>query len=195
VSVSQEKIGSNILDAIANGTTEGLKLAVNVGAMLLVFVAFIAMMNGILGWVGDVTTINDWVAIKTPYNSLSLELILGYTFAPLMWLIGIAKEDMALMGQLLGIKLAASEFVGYIQLAELKNMASATHFTYNKSIIMATYMLCGFANFASIGIQIGGIGSLAPGQRKTLSKFGMKALLGGTIASLISATIAGMIIG
>ena len=112
-----------------------------------------------------------------------------------MWLIGVAKEDMALMGQLLGIKLAASEFVGYIQLAELKNVANATHLTYNKSIIMATYMLCGFANFASIGIQIGGIGSLAPGQRKTLSEFGMKALIGGTIASLMSATIAGMIIG
>ncbi len=195
VTVSQDKIGSNLLDAIANGTTEGLKLAVNVGAMLLVFVAFIAMINGLLGWVGNVTTLNNAIASNTPYQNLSLELILGYTFAPLMWLIGIAKEDMALMGQLLGIKLAASEFVGYIQLAELKNIANATHLTYNKSIIMATYMLCGFANFASIGIQIGGIGSLAPGQRKTLSKFGMKALLGGTIASLISATIAGMIIG
>ena len=195
VKVSQEKIGTNILDAIANGTTEGLKLAVNVGAMLLVFVAFIAMINGILGWVGDVSSLNEWVANNTPYQSLSLELILGYVFAPLMWLMGVAKEDMALMGQLLGIKLAASEFVGYIQLADLKNVASATHLTYNKSIIMATYMLCGFANFASIGIQIGGIGSLAPGQRKQLSKFGMKALIGGTIASLISATIAGMIIG
>ncbi|MDO6596280.1 nucleoside transporter C-terminal domain-containing protein [Oceanihabitans sp. 2_MG-2023] len=195
VSVSSEKIGSNILDAIANGTTEGLRLAVNVGAMLLVFVAFIAMLNGILGWVGDVTTINTWIAANTAYQSLSLELILGYIFAPLMWLIGVATEDMTLMGQLLGIKLAASEFVGYIQLADLKNVASATHLTYNKSIIMATYMLCGFANFASIGIQIGGIGSLAPGQRKTLSEFGMKALIGGTIASLMSATIAGMIIG
>lgn len=195
VSVSQEKIGSNLLDAIANGTTEGLKLAVNVGAMLLVFVAFIAMFNGILGWAGDVTTLNGWIASHTPYQSLSLELILGYAFAPLMWLIGVSTEDMALMGQLLGIKLAASEFVGYIQLADLKNVANATHLKYEKSIIMATYMLCGFANFASIGIQIGGIGSLAPGQRKTLSKFGMKALIGGTIASLISATIAGMIIG
>ncbi|WP_452596879.1 nucleoside transporter C-terminal domain-containing protein [Pontimicrobium sp. MEBiC01747] len=195
VTVSQEKIGSNILDAIANGTTEGLRLAVNVGAMLLVFVAFIAMVNGILGWVGNVSTLNTWVAANTPYQSLSLELILGYVFAPLMWLMGVAKEDMALMGQLLGIKLAASEFIGYIQLAELKNIASAMHLTYNKSIIMATYMLCGFANFASIGIQIGGIGSLAPGQRKVLSKFGLKALIGGTIASLISATIAGMIIG
>ena len=195
VEVSSEKIGSNILDAIAIGTTEGLKLAVNVGAMLLVFVAFIAMFNGILGWLGSFTTINTWVAANSSYDQLSLEAILGTVFAPLMWLIGVAKEDMMMMGQLLGIKLVASEFVGYIQLADLKNVANATHLTYEKSIIMATYMLCGFANFASIGIQIGGIGSLAPGQRKTLSKFGMKALIGGSIASLISATIAGMIIG
>lgn len=195
VKVSSEKIGSNILDAIANGTTEGLKLAVNVGAMLLVFVAFIAMVNGILGWVGDITSMNEWMAANTSYPELSLEAILGTIFAPLMWLIGVAKEDMMMMGQLLGIKLAASEFVGYIQLADLKNTANAAHLNYEKSIIMATYMLCGFANFASIGIQIGGIGSLAPGQRTQLSKFGMKALLGGSIASLISATIAGMIIG
>lgn len=195
VKVSQDKIGSNFLDAIANGTTEGLKLAVNVGAMLLVFVAFIAMINGILGWLGGFTSINSWVADNSAYDSLSLEAILGTIFAPLMWLIGVAKEDMMMMGQLLGIKLAASEFVGYIQLADLKDVSNELHLNYEKSIIMATYMLCGFANFASIGIQIGGIGSLAPGQRKTLSKFGMKALIGGTIASLISATIAGMIIG
>ncbi|MFD0862798.1 nucleoside transporter C-terminal domain-containing protein [Sungkyunkwania multivorans] len=195
VKVSSEKIGSNILDAIANGTTEGLRLAVNVGAMLLVFVAFIAMINGILGWIGGVSTLNDWMAANTAYPALSLEAILGTIFAPLMWLIGVAKEDVMMMGQLLGIKLAASEFVGYIQLADLKNPSNPIHLTYNKSIIMATYMLCGFANFASIGIQIGGIGSLAPRQRKTLSEFGMKALIGGTIASLISATIAGMIIG
>jgi len=195
VDVSVEKIGTNVLDAIANGTTEGLRLAVNVGAMLLVFVAFIAMFNGILGWLGDWTSLNDWVSVNSSYSELSLEAILGTIFAPLMWLIGVAKEDMMMMGQLLGIKLVASEFVGYIQLADLKNTANATHLTYQKSIIMATYMLCGFANFASIGIQIGGIGSLAPGQRKTLSKFGMKALIGGSIASLISATIAGMIIG
>jgi len=193
--VSQEKIGSNILESIANGTTEGLKLALNIGAMLLVFLAFIAMINGILAWVGGWTTLNDWVASNTSYKNFSLEFILGYAFAPLMWLIGIAKEDVALMGQLLGIKLAASEFVGYIQLAELKNPLNLLHLKYEKSIIMATYMLCGFANFASIGIQIGGIGSLAPGQRKTLSEFGIKALIGGTIASLLSATIAGAIIG
>lgn len=195
IEVSQDNIGSNVLDAIANGTTEGLKLAANVGAMLLVFIAFIAMINYGFGKIGNVTGLNALIANNTPYAALSLEFILGYIFSPLMWLIGVAKEDMALMGQLLGIKLAASEFVGYIQLAELKNVASATHLKFEKSIIMATYMLCGFANFASIGIQIGGIGSLAPGQRKTLSEFGLKALIGGTIASLLSATIAGMIIG
>jgi len=195
IHISQEKIGSNILESIANGTTEGLKLALNIGAMLLVFLAFIAMINGVLGWVGNFTTLNDWVASNTSYEAFSLEFILGYAFAPLMWLIGIAKEDIALMGQLLGIKLAASEFVGYIQLADLKNPLNLLHLKYEKSIIMATYMLCGFANFASIGIQIGGIGSLAPGQRKTLSEFGIKTLIGGTIASLLSATIAGAIIG
>ena len=195
VRVSSQKIGTNAFDAIANGTTEGLKLAVNIGAMLLVFIAFIALINGVLEWIGEITTLNDWMAVNTFYPKLSLEAILGYVFAPLMWLIGVAKEDMMIMGQLLGIKLAASEFVGYIQLADLKDPASMVHFMYNKSIIMATYMLCGFANFASIGIQIGGIGSLAPSQRKTLSKFGLKALIGGTLASLISATLAGMIIG
>src|SRR5690606_13233646 len=121
--------------------------------------------------VGDVTTINEWVAAISAYKSLSLEAILGTIFAPLMWLIGVAREDMTMMGQLLGIKLAASEFIGYIQLAELKNVSNDLHHNYEKSIIMATYMLCGFANFASNGIQIGGIGSLAPGQRKKLSKF------------------------
>src|SRR5690606_9975843 len=160
IKVTQENIGSNILDAIANGTTEGLKLAANVGAMLLVFIAFIAMINYGFGKVGGFTGLNSWIASNTPYAAFSLEFILGYIFSPLMWLIGVAKEDMALMGQLLGIKLAASEFVGYIQLAELKNVANATHLKFEKSVIMATYMLCGFANFASIGIQIGGIGSL-----------------------------------
>jgi concentrative nucleoside transporter, CNT family len=195
VEVSKEKIGSNILDAISTGTTEGLKLAANVGAMLLVFIAFIAMINYSLGWVGDWSGLNGVIAENTPYSAFSLETILGIVFAPLMWLIGVASEDMMLMGQLLGVKLAASEFVGYIQLADLKDPGNAMHLTYNKSVIMATYMLCGFANFASIGIQIGGIGSLAPNQRKTLSEFGLKAVIGGSLASLMSATIAGMIIG
>ena len=195
VEVSSDKIGSNILDAIATGTTEGLKLAANVGAMLLVFVAFIAMINYGFNKIGEVTTLNSFLAAYTPYESFSIEAILGTIFAPLMWLIGVATEDVMLMGQLLGIKLAASEFVGYIQLADLKNPINDISFTYQKSVIMATYMLCGFANFASIGIQIGGIGSLAPGQRKTLSEFGLKAVIGGTIASLLSATLAGMLIG
>ena len=195
VTVSQEKIGSNLLDAIANGTTEGLRLAVNVGAMLLVFVAIIAMLNGGLALIGNLTSLNEIIAANTAYDKLSIEFILGFLFAPLMWLIGVPSIDMTLMGQLLGIKLAASEFIGYIQLSELKDVTNSIHLTYEKSVIMATYMLCGFANFASIGIQIGGIGSLAPGQRKTLSEFGLKALIGGTIASLMSATIAGMIIG
>jgi len=195
IEVSYEKIGTNFLDAIANGTTEGLKLAANVGAMLLVFVAFIALFNGVFGWIGTVTPINEWMASHTAYQSLSLESVMGLIFSPLMWLIGVAAEDITLMGQLLGVKLASSEFVAYTQLASLKDMTQATHFTYNKSVIMATYMLCGFANFASIGIQIGGIGSLAPNQRKVLSAFGLKAVLGGSLASLISATIAGIILG
>ena len=193
--VSMDKIGSNLLDAIANGTTEGLRLAANVGAMLLVFVALIAMINYGLDAIGGAVGLNTFVAEHTQYEKFSLEAILGTIFYPVMWLIGVAEEDSMLMGQLLGIKLAASEFVGYIQLAELKDLSNVIHFKYEKSIIMSTYMLCGFANFASIGIQIGGIGSLAPGQRKTLSQFGMRALLGGTLASLMSATIAGMILG
>ena len=193
--VSQEKIGSNLLDAISNGTTEGLKLAANVGAMLLVFIAFIAMINFGFEKIGSFSNLNNWISENTPYDLLSLQFILGYIFSPLMWIIGVAKEDMALMGQLLGIKLAASEFIGYMQLSELKDVTNVIHLNYEKSIIMATYMLCGFANFASIGIQIGGIGSLAPNQRENLSKFGFLAVVGGTLASLLSATIAGMIIG
>jgi len=204
VKVSYENIGSNVLDAIANGTTEGLKLAANVAAMLLVFIAFIAMANSILGWVGDLSlnkisfgilenkaNLNNGIAFYTQYSKLSIETILGLIFAPLMWLIGVGKEDIMTMGQLLGIKLASSEFVAYTQLASLKDPSNAVHLVHNKSVIMATYMLCGFANFASIGIQIGGIGSLAPGQRKNLSEFGLKAVLGGSIASLFSATIIG----
>ena len=193
--VSKDKIGTNFLEAISNGTSEGLKLAANIGAMLLVFLAFIAMINYFLNGVGDLFQINQLISENTVYQKLSLELILGFLFSPLMWLIGVAKEDITLMGQLLGIKLAASEFIGYIQLSTLKDVSSEVHLNYQKSIVMATYMLCGFANFASIGIQIGGIGALEPKQKKNLSKLGFLAVLGGTIASLLSATIAGMIIG
>ena len=193
--IENQAFGSNILAAITNGTTQGLKLAVNVGAMLLVFVALLALVNdalsGLGGWIG----LNDVIAANTPYKELTLEFILGYIFAPLMWLIGVAKEDITLVGQLLGIKLAASEFVAYVQLADLKNMGSSMHLMYEKSIVMSTFILCGFANFSSIGIQIGGIGILAPNQHKNLSELGLKAVLGGTLVSLMSATMAGMILG
>ena len=195
VSISREKIGSNLLSAISIGTGEGIKMAVNVGAMLLVFIALIAMLSNIFSVIGDVLGINNWIAKNTIYDNLSIEFLLGYLFAPIVWIIGVAKEDMALMGQLLGIKLVASEFVGYTQLVELKNELNPIHFSYQKSIIMATYMLCGFANFASIGIQIGGIGIIAPKIKKILTELGLKAMIAGTLVSLMSATIAGIILG
>jgi CNT family concentrative nucleoside transporter len=191
--VSDEVVGSNFLDAMSKGTTEGLKLAANVGAMLLVFFAFIAMANYGFQKLGDVLGINGWVAAVSDgsFKQLSLEFLLGYLFAPIMWLIGVATEDITLAGRLVGEKIIASEFVGYESLATLKAQGA---FAYQRSIVMSTYMLCGFANFASIGIQIGGIGSLAPSRRQWLSEFGLRALLGGTLASLLSATIVGMLV-
>ena len=195
VKISRDKIGSNFLSAISIGTNEGIKMAVNVGAMLLVFIALIAMLSSMLASLGDLIGLNDWIAEHTIYKTFSIEFILGYLFAPLMWIIGVAKEDVALMGQLIGIKLAASEFVGYTQLVGLKDSSNAIHLSYQKSVIMATYMLCGFANFASIGIQVGGIGIIAPKIRKTLTELGFKAMIAGTLVSLMSATIAGIILG
>ena len=195
IDISNVSIGDNFLSSISAGTSEGIKMAVNVGAMLLVFLALIAMINGGLSGLGNLFGINSWIENNTIYDSFSIEFLLGYLFAPLMWLIGVAKEDITIMGQLLGIKLVASEFVGYTQLVDLKNINSNIHFTYQKSVIMATYMLCGFANFASIGIQIGGIGIIAPKRRKMLTELGLKAMIAGTIVSLISASIAGIIIG
>lgn len=194
IEITRDKVGNNILDAVSNGTTEGLKLAANVAAMLLSFIAFIAFFNFICLKIGDWTNLNEVIARATNgnYDSLSLQFMLGYLFAPVMWLIGVGGEDITLMGRLLGEKVIMTEFVGYISLADLK---TAGAFTFNKSVIMATYMLAGFANFASIGIQIGGIGSLAPNQRVLLARFGMRALLAGTLASLMSATIIGMILG
>lgn len=192
--VSRENIGSNVLDAISNGTSEGVRLMVNVAAMLLAFIAFIALFNVIFGKVGDWTGLNELIASGTDgrYDRLSLQFLLGYIFSPIMWLIGVCSEDMVLVGRLLGEKLILTEFIGYISLADLK--ASGV-FTETKSIIMATYVLCGFANFASIGIQIGGIGALAPSKRVLLSKYGVRSLVAGTLASLLSATIIGMILG
>ena len=195
ISISSDRIGSNLLSAISIGTGEGIKMAVNVAAMLLVFIALIAMVSSIFTGIGDLIGINTWIASNTPYESFSIEFLLGYLFAPLMWIIGVATEDVALMGQLLGVKIVASEFVGYTQLVDLKNSMSPTHFSYQKSVIMATYMLCGFANFASIGIQIGGIGIIAPKIRKLLTELGFKAMIAGSIVSLMSATIAGIILG
>ncbi|MBU1010683.1 MAG: Na+ dependent nucleoside transporter [Bacteroidetes bacterium] len=194
VEITKEQIGSNALDAISNGTTEGLKLAANVAAMLLVFIAFLAMINYITVSLGSWFGLNQMISNATDgmYSQLSLQFMLGYLFSPVMWLIGVSTHDITLLGRLLGEKIIMTEFIGYVSLSDMKSSGILTD---SKSIIMATYMLCGFANFASIGIQIGGIGSLAPNQRVLLSKFGLKALLGGTLASLMSATIVGMLIG
>ena len=195
IEISTDVTGTNLLSAITNCTRDGIKMAVNVGAMLLVFLALIALVNGIFYQIADVFGLNNWIEQNTDYESFSLELILGCLFAPLMWLIGIAYEDIYLMGQLLGVKLAASEFVAYIELASLQDVGNALHLTYQKSVIMATIMLCGFANFASIGIQIGGIGILAPGKSKLLTELGFKAMIAGTLVSLLSATFVGMLLG
>lgn len=188
LSISKEKLGTNVLEAIANGTTDGLKLAVNVGAMLLVFIALMAFGNFALGKIGDVTHLNDMIAASTPYDSLSFQFILGYIGAPIVWMIGVDAVDMVLVGELLGQKTVLNEFIAYPRLGELKSTGAISE----KSVIISTYMLCGFANFASIGIQIGGIGSLVPTRKGLLSKLGMKALLGGTIACLMTAAIVGM---
>ena len=195
ITIPTDKIGNNFIGTLSMGTAEGVRMAVNVGAMLLVFISLIAMINGVFFGIGDGLGLNKWVIENTPYENFSLELILGYLFAPLMWLIGVETMDMAIMGQLLGLKLVASEFVGYIELASLKNINNTLHFGYQKSVLMASYLLCGFANFASIGIQVGGISVIAPMQRKNLSELGLKAMIGGTIVSLMSATIAGAILG
>ncbi|RDK83845.1 NupC/NupG family nucleoside CNT transporter [Marinirhabdus gelatinilytica] len=195
LNISKEKIGTNILDAISRGTTEGLKLAVNVGAMLLVFTAVIAVFNWITAdLIGAPTGLNDVIASATEgrYDSFSLQYILGNIFAPVAWIIGVPAEDIVVIGQLLGEKTILNEFYAYASLSELKQAGAITNY---RSIVIATYALCGFANFASIGIQIGGIGVLAPKQRTTLAKFGIKALIGGTVAALLTATIAGMLIG
>jgi len=189
LSISKERIGTNALEAISNGTTDGLKLAVNVGAMLLVFTAMMAFGNAALGKVGHWTHLNSIIAEYTPYSSLSFNMLLGYIGAPIVWMIGVCQEDMLLVGQLLGEKTILNEFVAYTTLGGMK---ADGIFAEEKSVIMATYILCGFANFASIGIQIGGIGALAPSKKGLLSSLGFKALIGGTLACLFTAAIVGM---
>lgn len=185
--VSKERLGGSTLEAIANGTTDGVRLAVNVAAMLLVFISLIALCNFGLDLLGRKTGLNALIAHGGLYDKLSFEFLMGYIFAPVAWVMGVPWEDATLFGQLLGEKTILNEFVAYPHLGELQDRMS------QKSVLMATYALCGFANFASIGIQIGGIGALAPNRKGELAKFGMKALIGGTLACLSTAILVGMI--
>ena len=194
IKIETKNKNGNILLSITGGTIEGVKLAVNVGAMLLVFIAFIALLNDIMWLIGELFNLNGLISESTSFNHFSIEFVLGYLFAPMMWLIGVTYQECAIMGQLLGVKIVSSEFVAFIQLADLKNINNSIELLSKKSITMATFMLCGFANLTSIGIQIGGIGVLAPAQRKNLSEMGFKAMIAGTIVSLISACIAGALI-
>lgn len=183
----------NLLDAIATGTTDGLKLAVNVGVMLLVFTALVAFVNQIIAkFVGSWTGLNEWVVTFTngSFTQFDFTFVLGMLFAPIAWILGTPVEDLLTIGQLLGKKTVINEFVAY---AELDTYRRAGINLNPKSILIATYALCGFSNFASIGIQIGGISALAPNQRKNLTELGIKALIGGTIACFLTAAIAGML--
>lgn len=189
--IPREKIGSNALEAIANGTTDGLKLAANVGAMLLAFIALMAMGNYILNMIGSATNLNDLIASNTSYNKLSFQFLIGYTCSPVAMGMGVPAADAVLVGQLLGEKTILNEFYAYTSLGSMKAQGL---FSSEKSVIMATYVLCGFANFASIGIQIGGIGSLAPSKKQALSELGFRALIGGTLACLFTAVVVGMLL-
>jgi concentrative nucleoside transporter, CNT family len=167
---------SNVLGAIARGTVDGLHLALNVGAMLIVFLALLALLNALMGW----------VHIYIHWFPYSLQQILGWIFAPVAWLIGVSWHDASAIGNLLGTRMVLNEFVAFAELGKIKDTLDPRTFT------IATFALCGFANFSSIGIQIGGIGALAPEQRDQLAKFGIRAMLAGTMANLISASIVGI---
>ena len=186
--------GRNVFDALSSGTTDGIRLAVTVAGMLIVFLALISMTNFLFSKFGALAHLNVFINSSSDgrYSQLSLQYILGYIFAPLIWLTGICYQDVLLVGRLLGEKLILTEFIGYLSLADLKATGS---FLQERTIVMSTYILCGFANFASIGIQVGGIGSIAPEIRHLLSQNALKALIAGTLTSLISATIMGMILG
>lgn len=193
LTISKEKIGTNLLDAICIGTTDGLRLAVNIGGMLIVFTALVAFFNYILGaWIGGPTGLNLWVESITHgmYKTFSLEFILGSIFAPVAWLMGIDSQHIMMSGQLLGTRTVLNEFVAYIQLSDMK---TAGTFTDPRALMILTYALCGFANIVSIGIQVGGIGALAPNQRPNLARLGVKALIGGSLACFIPACVAGML--
>ena len=195
LNIDKTKIGSGPLEAISNGTTEGIKLAVNVGGMILVFLAFIAMINYVLSdVVGQYSGLNKWVNTVSDgtYKEFKLQMILGYLFAPVAWVIGIPWNDTLLAGQLLGEKTVINEFIAYISLGDMQSKGLISN---TRTVVIMTYALCGFSNFASIGIQIGGIGTIAPNQRPTLAKLGMRALLGGTLACLMTAAVAGIFYG
>ncbi|MGB0914721.1 MAG: NupC/NupG family nucleoside CNT transporter [Crocinitomicaceae bacterium] len=185
--VPKDKIGANALEAITNGTTEGLKLAANVGAMLIVFMSLIALVNYSLGKIGDWTTLNDLIASGGMYTQLSFESIAGYLLAPVSWMMGVEWQDCMYFGQLLGEKTILNEFIAYPHLGVIQDELS------QKTVIMSTYVLCGFANIASIGIQVGGIGILVPEKRSILAKYGVIALIGGTLACMSTAVLAGML--
>lgn len=191
LNIDNEALDNNLLDAIARGTTEGLRLAVNVGAMLLVFTAMVYMLNQILLYgPGEWFGINDNIKASTNgrFEGLTFSYVLGLVFAPLAWLMGTPAHDITLIGQLLGMKTMINEFVAYGELGTMKNTLNLDP----KSILIATYALCGFSNFASIGIQIGGIGALAPGQRKNLTELGLRSLIAGSVACFLTACVAGL---
>ncbi|MBK9107380.1 MAG: Na+ dependent nucleoside transporter [Saprospiraceae bacterium] len=189
--IPKSQMGENFLDALSHGTTDGLKLAVNVGAMLLAFMAMVYLVNIILTQVGEITGLNLWLSEATlgKYKELNLQYIMGILFSPIAWIIGVDGQYMIPVGQLLGEKTILNEFVAYLSLADMKN----ANVLDEKSILIATYALCGFSNFASIGIQIGGIGTLAPNQRVNLTQLGVKSLIGGTIACLMIACVANIV--
>lgn len=191
VEISKEEAGSNFLDALSRGTTDGLKLAVNVGAMLLAFMAFVYLINLALAGLGSYG-LNQWVTEQTlgTHKNFDLQFIMGILFAPVAWIIGIDPTHIMSIGQLLGEKTILNEFVAYLSLGDMKANGVLDH----RSVVIATYALCGFSNFASIGIQIGGISAIAPGQRNNLTAFGIYALIGGTIACLLTACVAGILI-
>jgi len=195
VKVEIEKEHRSPIEALAAGTSTGIKLMVNVAAMLLVFIALIALLNYVCeGVIGRYTGLNDWVASVTNGKSegFSIHFIVGVVLSPLMWLIGIPVEDMLSVGALVGQKTVLNEFVAYFQMQQWKSIGI---FTYEKSVIMSTYLLCGFANFSSIGILLGGLGVLAPEKRPMIAQLGIRAMLTGAAVSILSATMVGMILG
>ena len=195
VKMEHTRTYSSVLGALAAGTSTGVRLMVNIAAMLLVFIALVAMANYLLeGVIGRYTGLNEWIQSVSDGKAqgLTFQLILGVLLAPFMWLIGIPYQDMLLVGSLLGQKTILNEFVAYFQLQEWKETGM---FVYQKSILMSTYLLCGFANISSIGILLGGMGVLAPEKRELITRLGVPAMVGGALVSVLSATIIGMILG